>query len=61
MDGSSLDFTKLAFVDAVRYFWFLNYLHPNILWRLNDSNWVLFSHGTGVDYGGIGDRLEASL
>ena len=61
VDGSRPEFTKLAFVAAVRYFWFLNCLHPNILWRCNDSNWVLFSHVAGVDDGGIGDRLEAYL
>ena len=58
-DGSRPEFTKLAFVASVRCFWFLNCLHPNILWRFNDSNWVLFSHGAGVDNGGIGGRLEA--
>ena len=61
VDGSRPEFTKFAFVAAVRCFWFLNSLHPNILWRFNDSNWVLLSHGAGVDNGGIGGRLEASL
>ena len=59
--GIRPEFTKLAFVAAVRCFWFLNCLHPNILWRFNDSDWVILSHGAGVDDGGIGSRLEASL
>ena len=59
MDGSRPEFTKLSFVAAVRCFWFLNCLHPNILWRFNDSKSVLFSHGAGVDYGVIMGRLEA--
>ena len=61
VDGSRPEFTKLAFVAAVRCFWFLNCLHPNMRWRFKDSNWVLFSHGAGVDDGGIGGRLEAYL
>ena len=61
VDGSRPEVTKLAFIVAVRCFWLINGLHPNIMWRLNDSNWVLFSHGAGVDDGGIGGRLEASL
>ena len=61
VDGSRPEFTKLAFVAAVRCFWFLNCIHPNILWIFSDSNWILFSHGAGVDDGGIGGRLEASL
>ena len=61
VDGIRPEFTRLAFVASVRCFWFLNCLHLNILWRLNDSNWVLFSHGAGVDDGGIGGRLESSL
>ena len=59
MDGSRPEFTKLAFVAAVRCFWFLNCLYPNILWRLNDSKWVLLSYGAGVDDGVIGGMLEA--
>ena len=61
VDGSRPEFTKLASVAAVRCFWFLNCLHPNIRWRFNESKWVLFSHGAGVDDEGIGGRLEASL
>ena len=61
VDGSRLDFTKLEFVAAVRCFWLLNILHPNMRWISKDSNWVLFSHGAGVDNGGIGGRLEKSL
>ena len=57
MDGSRPEFTKLAFVAAVRCFWFLNCLHLNILWIFNDSNWVLLSHRAGVGNGGIGGRL----
>ena len=61
VDVSRPEFTKLAFVAAVRCFWFLNGLHPNMRWVIKDLNWVLFSHGAGVDYGGIGGRLKASL
>ena len=57
VDGSRPELTKLAFVASVRCFWFLNCLHPNILWRFNDSNWVILSHGAGVEYGVIGGRL----
>ena len=59
MDGSRPDFTKLAFVAAVRCFWFLNFPYPNIRWRFKTLNWVLFSHGVGVNDGGVGSRLEA--
>ena len=54
LDGSRPEFTKLAFVAAVRCFWFLNFLHPNMHWRFKDSNWVIFSHGAGVDDAVIG-------
>ena len=60
-DGSRLEFTKLVFVAAVRLFWFLNCLHPNMRWRFKDYKWVLFSHGEDVEDGGIGGRLEESL
>ena len=59
VDGSMPEFSKLAFVTAVRCFWFLNFLHLNIRWVFKESNLVLFSHGAGVDNGGIGGRLEA--
>ena len=49
VDVSRPDFTKLAIVAVVRCFWFLNFLHPNMRWRLKDSNWVLLSHSTGFD------------
>ena len=61
VDGSRLEFTKLAFVAAVRCFWFLSFLHPNIQCIFKDSNWVLFLHGAAVDDGGIGGRLESYL
>ena len=61
VDGSRPEFTKLAFVSAVRYFWILNFLLPNTRWRFKDSNWVLLSYGAGVYDGGIGGRLLASL
>ena len=61
VDGSRPEFTKLALVAAVRCFWFLNCLQPNMQCRFKDSNWVLFSHGAGVEDGGIGGRLLASL
>ena len=61
LDGSRPELTKLAFVAAVRCFWFLNCLHPNMRWIFKDSNWVILSHGAGVDDGGIGGRLEESL
>ena len=61
LDGSRPDFTKLSLVDAVRCFWFLNCLQPNIRCIFKDSNWVLFSHGKGVNDEGIGGRLLASL
>ena len=59
--GSRPEFTKLAFVAAVRCFWFLNFLHPKMWCRFKDSNWVIFSHGAGIGNGGIGGRLLASL
>ena len=61
VDGSTPDFTKLAFVAAVRCFWFMNFLHTKIRCIFKDSKWVLFSHGAGVNDGGIGGRLLASL
>ena len=61
VDGSRPEFTKLEFVAEVRCFWFMNFLHPNMQWRFKDSNCVLFSHGAGVDYGGIRGRLVVSL
>ena len=61
VDGSRLEFTKLAFVAAVRCFWFLNCLHPNVQWIFKDLHWVLFLHGAGVDDGGIRGRLESYL
>ena len=61
VDGSRPEFTKLAFVAAVRCFWFLNCLHPKMRCRFKDLNWVIFSHGAGVDNGGIGVMLLASL
>ena len=61
VDGSRPEFTKLAFVAAVRYFWFMNVLHLKMRCRFNDSNWVIFSHGAGVDNGMIGGRLLAYL
>ena len=61
VDGSIPEFTKLAFVAAVRWFWFLNYLHPKMMCRFKDLNWVIFSHCAGVNAGGIGGRLLVSL
>ena len=61
VDGSKTELTKMAFVAAVRCFWFLNFLHPKMRCRFNDSNWVIFSHGAGVDNGMIGGRLLAYL
>ena len=59
--GSRPDFTKLSFVAAVRFFWFLNFLHPKMWWIFKASNWILFSHGAGVDDDEVGGRLLASL
>ena len=61
VDGIRPEFTKLEFVAAVRCFWFLNFLHLNMRWIFKDPKWVIFSHGTGVDDGGVWGRLEASL
>ena len=61
VDVSRPEFTKLALVAAVRCFWFLNFLQPKIRCRFKESNWVLFSHGAGVDDGGLGGRLLESL
>ena len=61
VDGSRPEFTKLTFVAAVRCFWFLNFLQPKMRCRFKDSNWVIFSHGAGVEDDGIGGRLLASL
>ena len=61
VNGIRPEFTKLAFVAAVRYLLFLNGLHPNILWIFKYVNWVLFSNGACVDDRGIGGRLEAYL
>ena len=61
LDGIRPEFTKLAFVAAVRCFLFLNCLHPKMWCRFKDSNWVLFSHGAGVDNRGIVGRLLAYL
>ena len=57
LDESRPEFTKLALVDVVRCFWFLNCLQPKMRCRFNDSNWVLFSHGAGVNDCGIGGNL----
>ena len=61
VDGSRPEFTKLAFVAVVRCFWFLNCIHLKMLCIFKESNWVIFSHGAGVDDGEIGGRLLASL
>ena len=61
VDGSRPELTRLAFVSAVICFWFLNFLQLKIRWIFKDSNWFLFSHGAGVDYGGIWGRMLASL
>ena len=54
VDGSRPEFIKPAYLVEIRCFWFLNCLHPNMRWRFKESNWVLFSHGAGVDNEGIG-------
>ena len=61
IDVSIPEFTRLALVAAVRCFLFLNFLQPKMRWIFKDSNWVLFSHGAGVDDGGIGGRLLTYL
>ena len=61
VDGSRPEFTRIALVAAVRCFWFLNCPQPKMRCRFKESNWVLFSHGAGVDYGGIGGKLLAYL
>ena len=38
-----------------------NLQNPKILWRISDSNCVLFLHGASVDEGGTGGRLVASM
>ena len=60
-DGIGLELKGLALVAAVRYFLLRNCLQPNMQWILRDSKCVLLSHGSGVDEGGIGRRLIASL
>ena len=42
----------------MRCFWLHNTLHLKILWRLINSNCVLFSQGYGVDDGGMDGRLD---
>ena len=61
VDGRRPDFTRPALVAAVRCFWLRNCLQPKMQWRFRDSNWIQFSHGAGVYYGGIWGRLLASL
>ena len=61
VDGSIPEFTNLAFFAVVRCFWFLDCLHPNMRRRFKELEWVLLSHGAGVDDGDIGGRLVASL
>ena len=61
LDGSIPELTRLEFFDAARFFLFLNLLQPKMRWRFKDSDWVLFSHGAGINDGGIGGRLLASL
>ena len=50
--------TRLELVSAVRCFWLWRRQHSNILWRLSDSNCVIFSYGGGVDDGGTDGILE---
>ena len=61
VDVSRPDFSRLALVAAVGCFYFLDCLQSNIRWRFKDSDWVLFSHGAGVDDGGIRGRFLAYL
>ena len=55
------ELTIFLLVSAVRLFLLRNWQHPKILYRFSDSNCVIFLHGAGVDEGGIGRRLVASL
>ena len=61
VDGRIPDLTRLALVAAVRFFWLQNWRHPEILWRFSYSICVLFLHSAGVDEGGTGEILVASL
>ena len=61
VEGIIPELMILALVDAVRCFWLRNRQHSKILCGFNDSNCFLFLHGVGVDDGGTGRRLVASL
>ena len=54
-------FTRLALVAVVRCFLLWNCLQPKMRWKFRYSNCVQFLHCAGVDDGGIGGRLVASL
>ena len=55
-----MELTRLALVAAVRCFWLQKRLQPNTLWRLSNSNGVLFLQWAGVEYRGTNGRLETS-
>ena len=61
IEESRTEFTSLELVAAVICFLFLNFIQPKMRWRFKEPNWVLFSHGAGVNDGGIWVRLLSSL
>ena len=54
------ELTRLEFLAEVIWVWLRKRLQPKILRRLRDSNCVLLSQGSDVEYKGTGGSLEMS-
>ena len=61
VDGIRPVFKILVLVAMVRCFLLQNFLQPKKRWIFRESNCFRLSHGAGIDDGGIGGRLVASL
>ena len=61
VDGIRPVFKRLVLVATVRCFLLQNFLQPKKRCIFRDSNCFQLSHGAGIDDGGIGGRLVASL
>ena len=61
VDGRRPEFTILALVSVVRFFWLRNCLQPKMRWIFRYSYCFRFLHGSRVDEVGIGGILVASL
>ena len=61
MEGRNPELKRLSFVAEVRWVWLQKRLQPNILWRLRDSNCIIFSQRACVEDGGTDGSLEMSL